>query len=301
MTGFGGQMDLLIDQTGQPWPNGSTALRRYLGQPSSTADLAGFVVCNLGFARLRIRQGTILLSVRAGQLEFRALEAVVRFLVTETWQRLVIEHMDRRPDYEIFGRVEDAVARLKDLSAPSVALAPRDPFFSQELSLDRLAQSGQQSLQSLLALWRARRGQLAPNQIIAMMPGPLKSRMVLTRMHRPDSLAPSRALVEHIGSGFRVFDACWALGAVGRDLEQLPDPGYGERSARAYHEVAALGQPRFEHVDAVIDVPGRPVTRSRYERLMLPWRSRGELFVCGASVLRSSYPLEPAAAQAVRS
>jgi hypothetical protein len=152
-----------------------------------------------------------------------------------------------------------------------------------------------------MRLWRSRRGQLAPEKILALMPETLKPRVTLTRMTAAG--APrNRALVEHIGSGFRVFDACWALGAVGRDLEQQPDPAYGVRSARAYHEVANLGQPRLELVDAVIDVPGRSVRRSRYDRLMLPFRSRGEIFVCGASVLRSSYPLELAAAtQASRS
>lgn len=300
MSGMG-QMDLLIDETGHAWLNGSPSLRHRLGQPSPDIDLAGYVVRNMGFARARLRQGTIRLTLRAGHLEFPTLESVVRLVLGEAWQRLVIEHTDRMPSFEIYGHVEEAVARLKDLSAPSVALAPRDGFFNQELSLDRLGDSGQESLRALMRLWRSRRGQLAPDGILALMPGTLKPRVTLTRMTAAG--APrNRALVEHIGAGFRVFDACWALGAVGRDLEEQPDPAYGARSARAYHEVANLGQPRLELVDAVIDVPGRSVRRSRYDRLMLPFRSRGEIFVCGASVLRSSYPLEPAAAtQASRS
>ena len=290
-----GQMDLLIDQDGQPWLNGSIALRRRLGQPSPDIDLAGFVVRNMGYARLRCRPDLIRLTLRVGRLGFPTLEAVVRFLLNSSWKRLVIEHVDDTRSIELFGQVEEAVARLKDLSAPSMVLAQRDRFFNQELSLDRLGASGQESLHELLRLWRGKRGQLAPDKILALMPEPLRPRVTLTRMTAAG--APrNRALVEHIGSGIRVFDACWALNAVGRDLEEQPDPAYGVRSARAYHEVGALGQPRLELVDAVIDVPGRPVRRSRYDRLMLPWRSRGEIFVCGASVLRSSYPLEPAAA-----
>jgi hypothetical protein len=152
-----------------------------------------------------------------------------------------------------------------------------------------------------MRLWRNRRGELTPQKILEQMPDVLKPRANLTRMTAVGA-ARNRALVEHMGAGFRVFDACWALGAIGRDLEEQPDPAYGARSARAYHEVAGLGLPRLELVDAIIDVPGRPVRRSRYDRLMLPFRSRGEIFVCGASVLRSSYPLEPApATQASRS
>ena len=290
-----GQMDLLIDQDGQPWLNGSIALRRRLGQPSPDIDLAGFVVRNMGYVRVRCREGMVRLTLRVGQMSFQTLEAVVRFLLTESWQRLVIERVDDNRSLELFGQVEEAVARLKDLSAPSVMAAQRDGFFNQELSLDRLSASGQESLRALMRLWRSKRGQLAPETILAMMPAPLKPRVTLTRMTAAG--APrNRALVEHIGPGFSVFDACWALNIVGRDLEEQPDPAYGARSARAYHEVAQLGQPRLELVDAVIDVPGRPVRRSRYDRLMLPWRSRGEIFVCGASVLRSSYALELAAA-----
>jgi len=297
MSGMG-QMDLLIDQTGQAWLNGSPALRHRLGQPSPDVDLAGYVVRNMGFARARLRDGTIRLTLRAGHLEFPTLESVVRLVLGEVWQRLVIEHADGMSALEIYRQVEEAVARLKDLSAPSATLVPRDSFFNQELSLDRLGESGQGSLRALMRLWRSRRGQLAPEKILGLMPEALKPRVTLTRMTAAG--APrNRALVEHIGPGFRVFDACWALGAVGRDLEEQPDPAYGVRSARAYHEVAELGQPRLELVDAVIDVPGRSVRRSRYDRLMLPFRSRGEIFVCGASVLRSSYPLELAVATQV--
>lgn len=296
-----GQMDLLIDQAGQAWLNGSTALRHRLGQPSPDVDLAVYVVRNMGFARVRYRDGTIRLTVRAGCIEFPTLENVVRMVLSESWRRIVIEQPDRIPSFEIYGQVEEAVARLKDLSVPSAALAPRDSFFNQELSLDRLGEAGQEPLRALMRLWRGRRGQLAPEKILSLMPEALKPRVTLTRMTAA-GLPRNRALVEHIGPGFRVFDACWALSAVGRDLEEQPDPVYGARSARAYHEVAELGQPRLELVDAVIDVPGRPVRRSRYDRLMLPFRSRGEIFVCGASVLRSSYALELAAAtQASRS
>jgi len=288
-----GQMDLLIDQTGQAWLNGSPVLRLRLGQPSPDVDLAGYVVRNMGFVRARLREGTIRLTLRAGHLEFPTLESVVRLVLGEVWQRLVIEHADGVSALEIYRQVEEAVARLKDLSAPSAVLVPRDSFFNQELSLDRLGESGQGSLRALMRLWRSRRGQLPPDKILGLMPEALKPRVTLTRMTAAGA-ARNRALVEHIGPGIRVFDACWALGAVGRDLEEQPDPAYGARSARAYHEVAELGQPRLELVDAVIDVPGRSVRRSRYDRLMLPFRSRGEIFVCGASVLRSSYPLEPA-------
>jgi hypothetical protein len=293
-------MDLLIDRDGASWFNGSTTLRRRLG-PSPDIDLAGYVVRNMGFARLRRRDDLIRLTIRAGQMGYATLEAVVRYLLTERWRRLVIEHAESVPAFEIFGEIEEAVARLQDLSAPSAMLAPRDRFFNQELSLQRLGAPGQESFRALMKLWRTSRGQLTPEKILTLMPAPLKARMTLTRMTAPAATG-NRAIVEHIGPGFQVFDACWALNAVGRDLEEQPDPTYGGRSARAYHDVAGLGQPRLELVDAVIDVPGRTVRRSRYDRLMLPWRSRGEIFVCGASVLRSSYPLELAAAtQAVKS
>jgi hypothetical protein len=295
-----GQMDLLIDHEGMAWSNGSPALRRRLAARPDT-DLVGYVVGNLGYARLRQSEQTIRLTIRAGQMSFRTLEAVVRHLLAERWRRLVIEHAESVPSFEIFGEVEEAVARLQDLSSPSAMLVPRDRFFNQELSLDRLNVPGQEALRSLMKLWRSRKGQLPPEQILTLMPDALKARMTLTRITAP-AVARSRAIVEHIGPGFRVFDSCWALNAVGRDLEEQPDPVYGGRSAQAYHDVAGLGQPRLELVDAVIDVPGRTVRRSRYDRLMLPWRSRGEIFVCGASVLRSSYPLQLAAAsQAIKS
>jgi hypothetical protein len=293
MTGAG-QMDLLIDEAGHLWPNGSIALRARVGYPGFD-DLAGHVVRDRGFAWVRRRGATVRIMVRAGLLEPRTLETVVRFLLTEPWRRLVIEQPNRTPPYEIFGEVEDAVARLKDLGAATSPLGARDRFSTQELSLARLAEGGNEPMRALFRLWRSRRGHLPPDQIIGLMPPALKTRMTLTRIVRPAPGLPGRALIEHIGTGFHIFDPCWTLCAIGRDLEEQPDPIYGASSARSYHEVAAVERPRLELVDAVIEVPGRSARRSRYERLILPWQACGELFVCGASILRTSYLLEPAA------
>lgn len=294
-------MDLLIDEVGEIWLNGSVALRRRLDPSAAVRDLADHAVRSHGFIRVRRGDGTIRLALSAGRFGFPTLESAVRLVLTGGWRRLVIEHADRLPSFEIYGRLEDAVARLKDLGAPSPLLARRERFSTQELSLDRLAESGQEALGGLLRLWRARQGELTPERLLAEMPEALKPRATVSRMIAV-ATPRSRALVEHMGAGFRVFDACWALGAVGRDLEEQPDPAHGALSARAYHEVVREGLPRLEAVDAVIAVPNRPVRRSRYDRLLLPFRARGELFVCGASVLRASYALDaPSVAPSVDS
>jgi hypothetical protein len=298
------QLDLVIDESGEPFYSGSTPLLRHLGGVSPDIDLTEYVVRNMGFIRLRQQDGRVRLTLRPGKPEYSTIEGVTRLLLAQSWQRVAIERIDDLRTPEVFFDIEEVAARLKDLGAPSAHQISPSGFFNQELSLDRLKQSGHPSLGIMLRQWRrAKPATLTPDHILARVPAYLQPRVTLTRIVGPTKASRSRVVVEHIGAGIQVFDPTWAQNVIGRDLEEQPDPIYGERSARAYHEVAELGQPRLERVDAVIDVPGRPVRRSRYDRLMLPWVSRGEVFVCGASVLRTSYSLEPVAAatQAVRS
>jgi len=102
-----------------------------------------------------------------------------------------------------------------------------------------------------------------------------------------------RLLFEHRGRAFTFYQPCWNLLAMGRDVEDQPDRVYGAHTARCYREAFAEDAPRFEAVDALIRTPGREVRRSRFDRLILPWRTKsGERVATGVSLIRASYRLD---------
>ena len=62
-------------------------------------------------------------------------------------------------------------------------------------------------------------------------------------------------------------------------MENQPDRDYGGWVAEFYKSVARTGQPRYDHVTAAIQVaPGKfeVFLTSRYERLLLPWKTSSE-------------------------
>jgi hypothetical protein len=85
-----------------------------------------------------------------------------------------------------------------------------------------------------------------------------------------------------IGDGFKWLQNEYQFYGIGERIENLPDKEYGGWLSEFYKSVAASGQPRYDIVTAAIQTD-REVKRpyiTRYERLLLPWRTRSdEIFV----------------------
>jgi hypothetical protein len=96
-------------------------------------------------------------------------------------------------------------------------------------------------------------------------------------------------VIEYVGDGFAWADVSWRNAIVGQDASGQPDPCYGQNVWSGYLETQRTQAPRLEFIEAVIRVPGYPARRSRYERLLLPWRRGGNQFVSVVSVLRTSF------------
>ncbi len=138
------------------------------------------------------------------------------------------------------------------------------------------------ALHAVLAEWRASRGELTAGTRIGQ---PLLGRTHLMRS-LPSS---SRLIVEHSGAGIAHLLPCESLWRVGRDIEEVPDRDYGLRSARAYAQVAYRPERRVDSVRALIRMSSGSLLRTRYDRLFLPWRYKGnDLFVMCISLRRET-------------
>jgi hypothetical protein len=76
-----------------------------------------------------------------------------------------------------------------------------------------------------------------------------------------------RFVFRHSGHAIRLYDRAWADSAVGRAVEDQPDPAYGTWIAGACRTIDERQVPRYELVTAQVGP-----RQWRYERLMLPWR-----------------------------
>jgi hypothetical protein len=68
--------------------------------------------------------------------------------------------------------------------------------------------------------------------------------------------------------------------AVGENITSQPDKDYGVWVSQFYKSVASTGEPRYDIVKAAIRKTEGGSYQTRYERLLLPWRTTSdEVFV----------------------
>lgn len=273
----------LIDDDGESWPDQSSVLARRLGYPDPDFDLAAYAVRNIGFIHLRPHGGGVRVALRAeffsrttltgalyAVLEMRPARIVLAVLREDTWC------------YEMFNDLGSFAERTEDLASDK-DVTGRQPWLTQERKLKALSNPPLAKLRPLVARWRQNRGRLSDDLFATLSANGLVRRCVLAR--KPPT--SSRLVVEHFGAGIRMLRPCEALELVGRDLDDVPDRGYGSWVAEAYATTLASRRLRLEAVRAVIRTSEAATIRARYDRLLMPWR-RGddEMFVLGISIQR---------------
>jgi len=282
-------LSFLIDDQGKVWPAGALDLRRRLGYPDPDFDLPAYAMRNLGYVLVRERGNSVHVSLRPAMVRPPALAGLFYHLAEAAPERLLLSYLQREWKHELLRSAHEATLRLEDLVDAASARHPRSTYLVQRHSLAPRRHSALERLSPLLAVWHLVSGRY-PDRLVDLL-GALG---VLDRavVHR-NPAGTNRLIFDHRGTAFSHYRPSWNLLAVGRDIEDQPDRAYAARTAETYRAVLQDEEPRFEAVDAVITTPGRDVLRSRYDRLILPWRgSDGDRFVTGISVLRSSYVLD---------
>ena len=138
-------------------------------------------------------------------------------------------------------------------------------------------------LRPLVKLWRASRGCFSEEMHRAVTLSGLRSRMVVARQ----SPGSSRLITEYLGAGHRHLHPCETLLLLGRDLHERPDLAYGAWVADAYAAASWHREISIEAVRAQIRTSDGKTIHGRYDRLLLPWRDRSDVFVLGVSLRRA--------------
>ena len=278
-------LDLIVDDNGRVWRTGSRALLDSLHVAGLERDVTHYLIRNLGFVRIHTTRSGVRITLRPRFLTKAAFEALVFQMVTLEHERFVIEIADAPNRIEIIPGLEDAAARLADLASVGGNITRTD-FHHEEMSLHRLRGNPRLSpLVGLLQRWRRSRGNLRTDLATEFGDPALLGRAIVMRV-----TGETEGIIEYVGDGFIWADIAWRHAMVGHDASELPDPQYGQNCWTGYLETQRAQAPRLEFIDALIRVPGYPARRSRYERLLLPWRRGSSQFVSVVSVLRTSFP-----------
>ena len=278
-------MTMLVSSDGQWLPEGGAELAAVLDDADPDYDAAGFAVRNLGYIRFQILGDSLVeIELHPVRVELPALLAVQQRLLCSPVKLFRIKYLEMTWKSEITSSAEGAVARLSALCTPAFIPISSQKYVVEPQDYSSLLNNEQSRLRLMAQKWRMSFGEFNPSVISFAIEHGLLSRMMIAGVtpHRTEPV------FRFIGDGFNWLARDYQFHALGERIENLPDKEYGAWVAEFYKSVANTGQPRYDHVTALIETPGAETGRylTRYERLLLPWKTPSSEILVSLSSLR---------------
>lgn len=268
-----------VTSDGQWVREGSADFIAALGDVHPDYDAASFVVKNLGFIRFQTFADSVVeVELHPRNVELPALLAVQQQLLISPVRLFRIKYFDTVWRSEIMIASESAVSRLSELCGPAFAPRCSDRFLSDLQDYRVLFTNSETPLGLMAQKWRMSFGSFDPTVISFAIKHQLLSRMMVVGI-KPRRTDP---IFRFIGDGFKWLERDYQYYGIGEKIENQPDKEYGTWVAQFYRSVASTGEPRYDIVTAAIQPgPNEPnLFMTRYERLLLPWRTPSdEVFV----------------------
>jgi hypothetical protein len=246
-----------------------------LGDPNPDYAASSFAVKNLGFIKFQILdQSVIEIELHPYTVELPALLAVQQQLLMSKVRLFRIRYFETSWQSEILPSAELAVTRLSELCAPKFAPPAGERFFVEPQDYSKLFDGGDGPLHLLAQKWRMSFAHFDPSVISFAIKQQLLSRLMIFGV-KPNLSDP---VFRFIGDGFGWLETDYQYQGIGERVENQPDKDYGQWVSEFYRSVARTGRPRYDYVTAAIQAaPGqREPFSSRYERLLLPWKTSSD-------------------------
>jgi hypothetical protein len=263
---------MLVTADGQWVIEDSAEFFNAVGDSDPDYDAAAFAVRNLGFVRVQTLGDSVLeIELHPSTVQLPALLAVQQQVLTSRVRLFRIKYLETTWKSEITSSAEAAVTRLSALCAPAFVPASSQKYVVEAKDYSVLLSNEQSRLRLMAQKWRMSFGQFTPSVISFAIEHRLLSRMMIA------GITPNRTepVFRFIGDGFNWLASDYQFYGIGEKIENLPDKEYGAWVSEFYKSVATTGQPRYDHVSAMIHA-GEPEANpylTRYERLLLPWRT----------------------------
>ena len=274
-------MQLLIGADGRRWhPHGRDFVGAY-GSTGAWRDGLDRAVRSQGQVSLHISPRRFSIRLRPEALTWGAFQQLISVLLDDEGKAVVIETEGAGPA-ELYGSVDDAIARIDDLRARNpAAIGPhwRASFLSESLSLQRLKEEGWGVLQAAYRRWSRRRGRLDRKNLKRLLDAPLEAPVLLARIGRDGS-----PIAETWPRYIDLYAPEEIPEVLGQRFEDHPLGAYAGLAAKSYRAADRDAAPRLELVEAVVRPASGETLRLRYDRLLLPWRAEdGTRYVTGLS------------------
>jgi len=274
---------VFVSDTGELVDARPGELRWVLDHPTADFDLSQYAIRNLGFVLFKAEGRRARLKLRADLFTRPCYERVVRLLLQHRIERLVIEHDIEGEPIEVLHNLNDMIARLDYLRGTTPGEKPRQSFILEMLDLSRLGHVKRSRMAQIYTTWVRSHGRLNRDFEPLKRVGAFEGGHLLVSLKGRD-----QAIVQDWPDNIRCYSPGQVAGLLGRDLSEQPDNRFGQWSSKPYFEAVHASAARLDLVEAVIHPPSGQPMISRYERLLLPWRtSSGEFWVSGTSLTRS--------------
>jgi hypothetical protein len=273
------RLSMLVTPEGQWMLEDSTEFRAALGDPNPDYDAAQFAVKNLGFIKFQILDCSIVeIELHPRNVGLPALLAVQQQLLSSRVRLFRIKYFDTSWRSEIMTAAEPTISRLSELCAPAFQPSVSDRFLIEPRDYSALFTDTTSPLRFMAQKWRMSLGYFDPSVIPFAIKHDLFSLMAIAGV----KARGGDPVFRFIGDGFKWLHNEYQFNGIGERIENLPDKEYGGWLSEFYKSVATSGQPRYDTVTAAIQTDpesGKPYL-TRYERLLLPWKTRSdEIFV----------------------
>lgn len=269
----------IVSENGDWLSDAGSDLHEMIGDPQPDFDAGEFAVRNLGCIKVETVGGTLVeIGVHPANVRPGALRAVAEWVAASGYPIYKLRHLAAlRWESEVVTNAEQAARRLIELCSPvpSIEASSSERYAVLRQDCARVMADEHHPFRPLLQKWRVSFGNFDETVIPFAARQGLLSRLMIASVdrRRPDPT------FKFVGDGFFFFGHDFPYRAIGTKVRDLPDREYGDWVSRFYAEVALAHQPRYDRVDAAIR-ESRRGPRTRYERLLLPWRAgSGEVLV----------------------
>jgi hypothetical protein len=277
-------VSILIDAEGQAWPANDPALARRLGHADARLDLASFAVAQRGLIHIRSIEDGVRVTMQPGAFSRVTLAGALQALNDLAPPRiLLVSRAGGGTQAELFTSVFAFIERAEQLAAdPPIEI--KVPRYSVQRNLRNLTTPPFAMVRPIVDLWKDRHGELGDEVFRTLATAGVARRMYLLRQPQ----GSSRLVTEHCAAGVTFLKPCEGLLMVGRDFHEMPDRDYGAWVADAYAVALWGGRLRLESVRSLIRTSAATTLRTRYDRVLMPWRSGNDQFVMGISIEREA-------------
>jgi hypothetical protein len=218
----------------------------------------------MGFIGVSFRHPNVIIRFRPQIVSTAALGALLSWLARQAFQRICLSFTldGQQQRNEIYSSQRAALLRMEALLR--LADSTKARFVLRRGVLSDLHRSS--CFSELFDHWRAVDGRFREDDFL-----PLLTRFAADRYSLSSPASPG-ANIDFLkaGKGLDIPDKSSHEGLNGSCLENFPDRIYGRWFARFYHETLCGGQPRFDHIRALIRWPRVGGVLHHYSRLLLP-------------------------------